>query len=94
MHKRRKKSDNSDLLETITSIMREPVKIDPSFPKEDSVPAYVPASKPVQSQDNISHIMILIENVLREFPGNEGFSYGLQLLQLASEKGAELQKKV
>lgn len=83
-YKRRKKSGNSDLLETVTSIMREPIKIEASsLQKEDTVPASVP----VQSRDNIGHIMTLIENLLRDFPGNEGFSYGLQLLQLASEKG-------
>lgn len=75
MHKRRKRWDNNDLLQTVTSIMKEPIKIEASsLLKEDTIPA----SAPVQSvQDNISHLMTLIENLLREFPRNEGFSYGL-----------------
>jgi len=58
--------------------------------KEDTVPASVP----VQSQDKISHIISLIENLLRELPDNEGFSYGLQLLHLISEKGNQLRRQL
>lgn len=99
MHKRRKRWDNNDLLQTVTSIMKEPIKIEASsLLKEDTIPASGPVqSAPVQSvpvQDNISHLMTLIENLLREFPRNEGFSYGLQLLQLVSEKAEQLRKKL
>lgn len=91
MHKRQKRSNNNSLLETVTSIMKEPIQINlSSLQKEDTVPASVL----VQTQDNISHIMILLGNLLREFPGNEGFSYGLQFLQLASEKKDQLRKKL
>lgn len=92
MRKRRKRYNN-DLIETVTSIMKEPIKIEASLlQNEVTIPASVPV--PVQSQDNISHIMTLIGNLLREFPDNEGFSYGLQLVQLVSEKRNQLRTKL
>lgn len=84
MQKRRKKSNNSEMLETLSSIMREPIKIDLTSLPEKIIPERVP--EPVQPQDNISNIIIVIGNLLREFPGNEGFSFALKLLQLTSEK--------
>lgn len=94
--KKRRRSDNDDLLKTVSFIMKQPVKIDASslqqMRQEATVSACVPT--PVPLQDNISHIMKLIENVLREFPDNEAFSYGLQLLQLVSEKKDQLHKKL
>lgn len=65
--------------------MREPIKIDTTSLQVENI---------VQSQDNLSHIMTLIGNVLREFPNNEGFSFGLHLLQLTSEKRNQLLTKL
>jgi len=84
MQKRRKRSNNSEMLETLSSIMREPIKIDLTSLPEKTVSERAPES--VQSQDNISNIIIVIGNLLRDFPDNEGFSFALQLLQLTAEK--------
>ncbi|CAL1672259.1 unnamed protein product [Lasius platythorax] len=88
MQKRRKRSNNSDMLETLSSIMREPIKIETSLQAEKTVRAPEPA------QDNITNIIIVIGNLLREFPNNEGFSFALKLLHLTSEKGDQLRKKI
>ncbi|KAM0731598.1 hypothetical protein ACS0PU_001140 [Formica fusca] len=91
MQKRRKRSNNSDMLETLSSIMREPIKIDTSSLQAEKT---VRAPESAQSQDNITNIIIVIENLLREFPDNEGFLFALKLLQSTSEKGNQLRKKV
>lgn len=83
MQKRRKKSNNSDILETLSSIMREPIKIDASS---------LQVEKSCESQDNISNIINVIQNLLRDFPDNKGFHFALKLLQLTSEKGDQLRK--
>lgn len=90
IQKRQKKSNN-DILETLSSIMKEPIKIDISSLQTENT---IQAPESAQSQDNITNIINVIGNLLREFPGNEGFSFALKLLQLTSEKGDELRKKV
>lgn len=62
IQKRKKRSSNSDMIETLSAIMREPIKIDTTSLQIENI---------VQSQDNLSHIMTLIGNLLREFPNNE-----------------------
>lgn len=73
------------MLETLSSIMREPIKIDISS---------LQIEKPRESQDNISNIINVIQNLLRDFPNNEGFPFALKLLQLISEKGDQLHNNV
>jgi len=91
MQNRRKRSNNSDMLETLSNIIKKPIKIDISSLQAEKT---VRASEPVQSQDNITNIMIVIGNLLHEFPHDEGFSFALQLLQLTSEKNDQLRKKI
>jgi len=81
--KRRRKSDNSrDMLDTLSAIMREPITINTGRTLQ-------PKSENVPTQDNIGHITALIGNILREI--TDGFSFGLKLLQLATEKKNKLQ---
>ncbi|XP_025160556.1 uncharacterized protein LOC112589888 [Harpegnathos saltator] len=84
MQKRQKRSNNSDMLETSSSIMREPIKIETSSLQTEEIVRTIPEH--IQSEDNKTNIITVIGNLLREFPNNEGFSYALKLLQLTFEK--------
>lgn len=75
------------MLEKISHIMREPIKIDISQ-------AAKPICVPEPAQDNIGNMMIVIANILRECSENEGFAFASKLLQLVSEKQEQLHKKV
>jgi len=81
--KRRRNSNNSrDMLDTLSAIIRELITINIGRTLQFK-------SKNMPTQDNIGHIIALIGNILREM--TDGFSFGMKLLQITTEKKNELQ---
>lgn len=80
--KRPKKSD--DMLETITAIMKKPIKINVTSETQVEKPLSHTSDK--KSSDNIDNVLKTINNLLHEMPGNEGFNFGLKLLHLTTGK--------
>lgn len=83
---KRHKSDTNDILNKLTSLIKELIKIETSCLGETS------QSKNALVQDNIHHVVALIENLLRDM-SDQGFLFGLKLLQLTTERANELCNK-
>lgn len=87
--KRHKKSESDNLLETISAIVKQPIKIVSSEPQSSQAePENVP-----KKQDNINNILAIINNILHDMPEKEGFNFGLKLLHLTTEKENEFHNK-
>lgn len=76
---------DKDTWEKLATIMKEPIKIE-TFVSDNS------QSQDAPVQDNINHIVAVIENLLRQME-DERFLFGLKLLQLTIEKANELRNK-